>query len=201
MTNTGTALSPPAESEVAREIRRLYPRLVLAAVRRLQRAGDWGDPEDVVHIAVLAIVRGQRPAHVPVEVFLRKKIQNVVSNAARTRTRVPERLVDDPRVLDALLADPPPDESLDQAQVSAMTFSAIIDAANATGDAEVALMVEAYRDGTTTRAEVAASLGLTTAQHDAARKRLDRLCQRLPEAVLDGVRQVFGINLRIRSGQ
>lgn len=67
--------------------------------------------------------------------------------------------------------------------------------------AEVALMVEAYRDGTTTRAEVAASLGLTTAQHDAARKRLDRLCQRLPEAVLDGVRQVFGINLRIRSGQ
>lgn len=199
MTQRDRSSSPPSledESPQTREIRRLLPTLLLTAHRRLKRAGDWGEVEDVVQFALFALARGRCPPGVPLEAFLRKTIQQIASNAARGRGRIPKtheaRLG---AVMDDWLREPDPEESAADREIALAALQAVITAADAKSDAEVALMVEMYQSGVTDRAGVAAALGLTLPQYDAARRRLDTICKHLPDALQAQVRLMLGINL------
>ncbi len=185
------------ESPQTRELRRLLPTLLLTAYRRQKRVGgDWGSAEDAVQFALEALAVGRCPVGVPVEAFLKKTIQQIASNAARGLGRIPKtREARLGAVMDDWLREPDPEAIATDREFAAVAFKAVIAAANAKGDVEVALIVELYEGGVTDRADVAAALGLTLPQYDAARRRLDTICKRLPEALRAEVRLMIGISL------
>jgi len=185
--------SVPEEDSQSQRIRVVYPRLLLAARRRLDRSGVEGEPEDVVHAAVLALLKGRCPQEVDIEAFLRKKILNIVSNAARHRKRVPKVSIEEGGLSDEYLQDVPDVETLDQVRIAGQVFDELYATAEEKGDDEVALMLLAYRDGVTTRAKVAEEVGISPRQYDAAKRRLSTFCKHLDPSLLEMVRMTYGI--------
>jgi DNA-directed RNA polymerase specialized sigma24 family protein len=163
------------------EIRRLWPRLLHAATKRLGRAGLHEDPADIVQAALMAIAMNQKPPEVPLDVFLRMKIKNVVGNRARSAKRKPIDLLalDD---LEQLLADPPSVESrIEERDLAVRVLTALIESAAASDDTELFLILEAYKDGARVRRDLIEESGLTPTAFDAGRKRLATLCRNLPQ--------------------
>ncbi len=193
----------PDEDERSREIRALYPRLLRHALKKLSRFGVSGDPADVVHEAILSLADEKCPRGVPVEAFLKVKILNIVGNQARHQQRVPITFMaevdDDALSLGALKYGNPgpaaPDESADERRIAGEVFSRLSQAADQADDIEVGLVLEAFKEGTTVRAELAAYVGVPANKVDAAKRRLETLCKNLPGGLKEAVRAVFGINL------
>jgi len=84
------------------------------------------------------------------------------------------------RMLDELAASEPETGPEKAARIE--SANQIVDAIHtrAAGDPEVKLLLEAYERGAETRAEVLEMVTLTKLQYDAARKRLDRMIDELP---------------------
>lgn len=183
----------PEEDPQSQKIRDVYPKLLLAAKRRLDRFGVEGEPEDVVDGAVLTLLKGRCPPGVEIEAFLRKKILNIVSNAVRHRKRVPKVSIEDGGLPDEYLQDVPDFETAEEARIAGQVFDALYAAADKKEDEEVALILLAYRDGVTTRAKVAEEVGISPREYDAARRRLTTLCKHLDPSLLEMVRATLGI--------
>lgn len=183
------------EDALWQEIRPIYPKLLLAAKKRITRAGVAYDPVDVVQTALLALIDGKCPVDVPIEAFLRVKILNIVGNAARHHDRFPELNIEYPSDWGQLLVDLPVAESLEEKRIATEVLSVLYETACEADDAEIALMLDEYRLGVHKRADLAIALGISPRAVDAARKRLKTLCNRLPKELKASVKEVFGLSI------
>lgn len=177
----------------------LEPTFFDACWRYAERRGRWlshvrkVDPDafamEIVQDIIDDTLRGQISWD-PARVTLRKHVLDAVRSRARHQYRRALRRrhhsLDDggEAMLDDLAVRDHEDalEKAQRLQAAAEVVATI--RKRAAGDVEVLLLLEAFEQGATSRAEVLHEAELTKLQYDAARKRLDRLLETLPHSLI-----------------
>lgn len=172
-------------------LRRLYPRLLLGAQRRLAHMDLLHEtsPEDLVQDALEALLSDKCPPDVDVEGFLFNRIRQAASNRARNRQARDAKLGDEP--LGCALPAPPPDVVSDDHtlahEVRSRLYAAVSD------DDDVRCLLNAYESGLRKPADIRQELAMSADQLRRARRRLNRRLGELPQdlvaAVVDHLRR------------
>lgn len=159
--------------------------------RRGGRMPEGAQPEDIVHGAVIKFLEGKRQwnrSHYPrIEDFLRTAIDSDIDHLANAwanrHLRAEAVLSEGDRRRVAAQTDPAtaPDteilerETLDEAGRIVLKLEAALE-----DEPQLVAMLRVIRDGTTRRAELARALGITPAEADNIRRRLQRRLNDLP---------------------
>jgi DNA-directed RNA polymerase specialized sigma24 family protein len=153
-----TEMSTPAPSE--EELKELRRRMVTSAARYLPRA----DAEDVTQQALLRLVTDRRPSSVPLRTRAHRKLKDVRAELFR----------DNQRKFD--VAARPLPEAVEQEDPEGQAIAGLIaleQEIRAVAGEEILIYARAKAKGLT-NAEVAAELGWSPQQVEAARKQLSR---------------------------
>lgn len=169
------------------ELKRLYPRLLLAAYWRLAYLDllHEVDAEDIVQDSFESLLVGKCPPDVDVSAFLFNRVRQAAFNRARSRQGRLERLAESDDVFDVASAEPSPDVLVDDLTLSRAVRARL--AALAADDDEVCRLVDAYASGLKTRGEICAELGISADQLRQARRRLNRRVAQLPKELVAAV--------------
>lgn len=177
MSKTPTAPIPDDET-----LRGLYPRLLVAAQRRLSGVETAAvDAEDLVQDAIGALLADQCPPDVPVEAFLRNHIRRSVSNFCRDEDAHAEKRA----ALDTWRPGFDVEREVEArelvAEVRRQLHALIAD------DPELAAVVDVLEDGITKPRAIANETELSDVAVRNARRRLATAIGHLPDELREAV--------------